>query len=91
MLLDCPVIYLEEAWPDPCPGQVTCSLPDLDCDGEVGISDFLELLGLWGEPDCIVFKKGDINQDGIVGIEDMLIILEVWGAYDPATWNRCDC
>jgi len=78
-------------WVDPCPGQVTCALPDLDQDGEVGINDFLMLLQLWGPADCTLYLRGDINQDGEVDTADMLIILEVWETYESSTWNRCDC
>ena len=78
-------------WVDPCPGQVTCALPDLDNDGEVGINDFLLLLKLWGPSDCALYRRGDINQDREVDVADMLIILEVWETYESATWDRCDC
>ena len=78
-------------WVDPCPGQVTCALPDLDNDGEVGIRDFLLLLKLWGPSDCTLYRLGDINQDGEVDTADMLIILGVWDTYQSATWDRCDC
>ncbi len=89
---ECPLVYLKEPPPLICPkGEVACSLPDLDQDGDVDINDFLDLLALWGEPDCHVFKRGDINWDGEVGIVDLLIILEAWGVYESATWDRCDC
>ncbi len=78
-------------WVDPCPGQVTCALPDLDQDGIVGINDYLLVLALWGPSDCSKYWAGDINWDGQVDTIDMLIILEVWGIYDSDTWNRCDC
>ncbi len=78
-------------WVDPCPGQVTCALPDLDQDGIVGINDYLLVLALWGDADCTLYHRGDINWDGQVDTIDMLIILEVWGIYDSDTWNRCDC
>jgi hypothetical protein len=53
------------------------ALGDLDGDGEVGIVDFLALLGLWGPcPDpCI----GDLDGDGEVGVTDFLILLANWG------------
>ncbi len=78
-------------WVDPCPGQVTCSLPDLDQDGIVGINDYLLVLSLWGPSDCTKYRVGDINWDGEVDTVDMLIILAVWDNYESATWNRCDC
>jgi len=86
-----PPIEVDIVWVDPCPWQITCSLPDLNNDGEVGIMDFIDLIMLWGPSDCSKYRKGDINFDGTVGIEDLLIILSVWGIYDPATWNRCNC
>ena len=78
-------------WVDPCPGQVTCALPDLDQDGDVDINDFLDLLALWGPSDCAVYRRGDINQDGYINMDDLLIIITQWGTYNSATWNRCDC
>ncbi len=54
---------------------------DLDGDGEVGINDFLMLLGLWGpcpEP-CPPHCTGDIDTDCTVGITDFLILLGNWG------------
>ena len=78
-------------WVDPCPGQVTCALPDLDQDGDVDINDFLLLLQLWGPSDCTRYWKGDINWDEQVDAADMLIILGVWETYESSTWNRCDC
>ena len=61
------------AYRTPCPG-------DVDCDGIVGITDFLAVLGAWGRcpPDpepC----PADIDGDGEVGIQDFLIVLGVWG------------
>lgn len=90
---ECPIVYLTEPWVSPCaPGERVCSLPDLNQDGEVGINDLLDVLSLWGEPNCHVFKRGDINKDGTIDAGDMLIILGVWGdLYDVTTWNRCDC
>jgi hypothetical protein len=52
-------------------------LGDLDGDCEVGILDFLILLGLWGPcPDPCV---ADLDGDGEVGITDFLTLLGNWG------------
>ena len=52
-----------------CPG-------DLDCDGFVGITDFLGLLAAWGpQPN----HPADLNNDGTVGIVDFLMLLGSWG------------
>ena len=60
-------------WPAPaslaqCPG-------DLDDDGGVGITDFLALLGQWGQAG----GPADLNGDGLVGIQDFLMLLGAWG------------
>jgi hypothetical protein len=49
---------------------------DLDGDGEVGITDFLELLGAWGPNPG---HPADIDGDGEVGIIDFLDLLAAWG------------
>ncbi len=50
----------------PCPG-------DLDDSGDVGIGDFLIVLGLWGTP------GGDVTGDGLTNIDDFLVIIGSWG------------
>ncbi len=61
------------AYQTPCVG-------DLDCDDEVGITDFLELLAAWGpcpgDPDPC---RADLDGDGTVGITDFLTLLAQWG------------
>ncbi len=54
---------------------------DLDGDGEVGISDFLSLLGAWGPCPipCPPFCFGDIDGDCDVGTDDFLLLLDNWG------------
>ena len=47
---------------------------DLDGDNEVGIVDFLTLLGNWGTS-----GPGDLDCDGTVGILDFLALLAAWG------------
>ena len=55
--------------------QVSCPW-DLECDGTVGITDFLELLSVWGtDPD----GPPDFDGDGTVGITDFLTLLGNWG------------
>ncbi len=54
------------------PNELLCTA-DLDCDGNVGITDFLALLAAWGTPD------GDIDGDGTTGIVDFLLLLANWG------------
>ncbi len=52
-----------------CPG-------DLDCNGFVGITDFLGLLAVWGrQPN----HPADLDGDGTVGINDFLALLANWG------------
>ncbi len=49
---------------------------DLDGDDEVGIVDFLQMLGAWGPcAGCVE----DIDNDGVVGIVDLLTLLAAWG------------
>lgn len=50
---------------------------DLNGDGLVGITDFLQLLGAWGPcgGDC----AEDLDHDEIVGITDFLLMLSAWG------------
>jgi hypothetical protein len=57
-------------------GALTCPW-DLDADGDVGITDFLQMLGAWatspiGPPDF------DGDGDGVVGIGDFLAMLANW-------------
>ena len=49
---------------------------DIDEDGEVGVTDFLAMLGAWG------FNPGhpaDIDFDDWVGVTDFLALLARWG------------
>ena len=57
---------------------VTCP-EDLDLDGDVGIVDFLTLLGAWGPCDVGGGCLGDLDGDGQVGITDFLELLGAWG------------
>jgi T5SS/PEP-CTERM-associated repeat protein len=59
---------------------VITKLGDLDGDGEVGITDFLALIGAWGPcPDPPDPCPGDLDGDGEVGVADLLILLGNWG------------
>lgn len=46
---------------------------DLDDDGEVGVGDFLIVLGSWGGP------NGDANGDGTTDVMDFLAVVGSWG------------
>ena len=49
---------------------------DLNCDGVVGIADFLAVLAAWGSCESC---PADLDGDGIIGVDDLLIIIENWG------------
>jgi hypothetical protein len=54
---------------------------DLDCDSEVGVTDFLLLLAAWGpclDP-CPPSCAADLDGDCSVGITDFLVMLGNWG------------
>jgi hypothetical protein len=53
----------------------SCSA-DLDGDGFVGITDFLDLLAQWGTDPS---GPPDLDGDGVVGITDFLELLANWG------------
>jgi len=55
--------------------QVTCP-GDIDCDGNVGVTDLLLLLAAWGTNPA---QPADINGDGQMGILDLLQLLAGWG------------
>jgi len=56
---------------------LTRCVTDLDGDGEVGIVDFLVVLGSWGL--CPPLCQADVDGDGDVGILDFLLVLADWG------------
>ena len=75
---DCETCAADVACP---PGTVCvnglCLCPwDIDGDGIVGITDFLDLLGAWGPNPG---HPADFDGDGIVGITDFLELLANWG------------
>jgi agmatine/peptidylarginine deiminase len=53
---------------NPCP----C---DVNGDGVVNVSDFLDLLAAWGSAG----GPADVNDDGIVNVQDFLLLLAAWG------------
>jgi outer membrane protein assembly factor BamB len=57
------------AYQTPCPN-------DLDCDGEVGVLDFLGLLAAWGPNPG---HPADLNGDRVVDTLDLLALLAAWG------------
>ncbi|MHC5006204.1 MAG: hypothetical protein ACYTGF_02480 [Planctomycetota bacterium] len=59
-----------QAAASPCPG-------DLDGSGDVGVTDFLALLAVWGTDPG---GPPDFDGDGDVGITDFLLLLANWGS-----------
>ena len=53
---------------------------DLDGSGDIGVGDFLLVIGLWGTQSV---GPPDLNGDGEVGIEEFLIVLGNWGDCGP--------
>ena len=49
---------------------------DLDCDGEVDLTDFSILMFYWGSTNL----TADINSDGFVGLIDFSILMYYWGS-----------
>jgi hypothetical protein len=59
------------------PGYDPCACPwDLDGSGDVGVTDFLDMLGVWGPTPG---DPADFDGDGVVGITDFLQLLAHWG------------
>jgi len=67
--IDDPFNLVEIVVIPPCPA-------DLDGDGNVGITDFLILLAMWGTDPG---GPPDLDGDGNVGITDFLLLLANWG------------
>ena len=49
---------------------------DINTDGEVNVSDLLEVIDQWGNTS----GSGDVNDDGIVDVSDLLIVVGNWGS-----------
>ena len=59
--------------------QPTC-LGDSNGDGDVGASEFLELVASWGPcPDLPEPCPLDLNADRVVDVQDFLLVLGLWG------------
>jgi hypothetical protein len=52
-------------------------IADIDNSGDVGVTDFLELLAAWGPQP--LGHPADIDHDGSVGVTDFLKLLSRWG------------
>jgi glucose/arabinose dehydrogenase len=52
---------------------------DFDCDGQVGVTDFLALLANWGPCPVPTACPWDVDRDGQVGVTDFLLLLSQWG------------
>ena len=59
-------------------GAIPCPW-DLDGSGDVGVSDFLELLGAWGPCPPKGACPADFDGSGEVGVSDFLELLGNWG------------
>ena len=77
---DCPNDSVTEAGIDDFVVTTLCAgggcPADLDGDGTVGITDFLQLLSAWGPNPG---HPADLDGDGTVGITDFLQLLASWG------------
>jgi Zn-dependent M28 family amino/carboxypeptidase len=62
--------------------EIGCACPaDLDGNGSVGVTDFLQLLAAWGScPDPPDPCPADLDGNGSVGVTDFLALLADWGA-----------
>ena len=57
-------------------GEITLDcVEDCDGDGNIGFSDLISLLSLWGTAD----PYADVDHDLVVGFSDLLIVLSNWG------------
>ena len=55
---------------------LTCPA-DVDGDSEVGFTDILNVLSVWGPCDGC---PADLDADGLVGFNDLLLVLSGWGS-----------
>ncbi len=55
-------------------GGVDCPA-DVTGDGDVNVSDILEIISVWGTND----QEADVNNDGIVNVSDLLTVVSDWG------------
>ncbi len=64
-----PDAYPDDVQTSPCPS-------DLTGDQVIDVTDLLEMLSLWGEP------EGDVTGDGQCDVEDVLALISDWGECD---------
>ena len=57
---------------------VACVTGDTNCDGQINVSDLLNLLADWGP--CGEGCPADLDASGDVGFGDVLVLLGAWGA-----------
>jgi hypothetical protein len=60
-------------------GIKVCLLGDLDCDGDVDLSDLATLLAHYGMTSGSVYEDGDLDIDGDVDLSDLVALLAVYG------------
>jgi len=67
------------------PGTLSvCDLvSDLNCDGEVSLTDLAVLLSNFGRSDAPQRTEGDLNADGEVGLADLSVLLSAFGTACP--------
>jgi hypothetical protein len=46
-----------------------------DLDGNVNVSDLLNIIAQWG----LIESPADVNSDGIVDVSDLLLVVGSWG------------
>ncbi|MCP3903870.1 MAG: right-handed parallel beta-helix repeat-containing protein, partial [Planctomycetes bacterium] len=61
---------------DGIPDECACGNLDLDGNGDVGFSDILQLIGMWGP--CSTCPE-DLNGNGTVDFGDVLLVIAGWG------------
>jgi len=59
-----------------CGNSTSCDA-DLDGDGNVGVSDLLQVIDAWGT--CGFSCPEDLDGDGFVGVTDLLFMIDAWG------------
>ena len=68
----------DTALPATCQVYVFSQCGDVDCDGEVAISDVTVLIDyLLGNGGTILPAMGDLDDDGVVGISDVSTLIDI--------------
>lgn len=70
---------MSEYLTDEAPCDTLANPADLDCDGAVGSSDLILLLGDWGACADCTDCPADLDGDCVVGTGDLVILLGSWG------------